>query len=543
MIRIAIYDRYLSTAGGGERYSCKAAQVLADRDGFSVDMLTDIHADKDEVSKKLNLDLSKVNLRVFPLISDDFAEEITRQYDVFINCTYLSALSSYAKKSIYLCYFPTPFDVDFKFIHRFLLLFRPAAIMLFKIASKMTSDFKEVNILEGLYESKRFLLRRGSWAGKKARIIFKKDIGDFALGLKNPSSSPLDKVDVRVVLGWADIVHEETITLKKGEKRIYRPPASLAAKMREKDPGGLNLTLYSDTFVPKMNNSGIEDSRELGFVVYDESNEARLKKLVLKAVGYVPLFLSSYPLNLRFLNTYEKIVSISEYSSGWIKRYWKRSSEILFPPVDIKSFKCTSKENIIVSVGRFFPEHHNKKQLELAEVFIDLLKTDPALMKGYRLCLAGGLSDKKSHIEYVNKIRKISEGYPIEILTNIGFSDLVSLFSKSKIFWHASGAGVSPGKHPEKFEHFGITTVEAMASGTIPIVINKGGQVEIIEDGKNGFLFEDFEELKKKTLEVIADEDSFEHIRQKAMDDSHKFSNENFGSNLFKIIEDLIDGN
>ncbi|GAH99470.1 unnamed protein product [marine sediment metagenome] len=29
MKKIAIYDRYLSTVGGGERYSCKIAEVLS----------------------------------------------------------------------------------------------------------------------------------------------------------------------------------------------------------------------------------------------------------------------------------------------------------------------------------------------------------------------------------------------------------------------------------------------------------------------------------------------------------------------------------
>jgi len=541
-MKIALYDRYLSTAGGGERYSCKAAEVLADVDEFSVDILTDIYADKEEVAKKLNLDLRKVNLRIFPLISDDFAEEITKEYDLFINCTYLSPLASYAKKNIYLCYFPTPFDVDFKWIHRFLLLLRPAAILLFKMASKMTADFGEIKILEGLYESKRFLLRRGSWAGKKAKMIFKKNIDDFALGFKNPMSSPLEEVRIKIVLSFDDIMDERRLVVKKGQKILYRPGREALDRIKQKKPGDFLVTVYSDTFVPNKNSPSVEDSRELGYVLYDESRVNRFKKWVLKAVGYIPLFLISYPLNHQFLNTYDQIISISEYSSAWIKKTWKRSSVILFPPVDIQSFRCAAKENIILSVGRFFPEHHNKKQLELTRVFLDLLRQNPDEMKGYKLCLAGGLSDKKSHRAYVDQIKELAQGAPVEVLTNISFKDLVDLFSKSKIFWHASGAGVSPEKHPEKFEHFGITTVEAMASGSIPIVINKGGQVEIIKDGESGFLFEDFEELKKKTLEVIADENKFEDLKKRAMSESLRFSNENFKKNLLKIIDDVERG-
>ncbi len=541
-MRIAIYDRYLSTAGGGERYSCKAAEVLAGVHTFQVDILTDIYADKEEVAKKLNLDLSKVGLRIFPLISDDFAEDITREYDLFVNCTYLSPLASYAKKSIYLCYFPTPFDVDFTWVHRFLLLFRPAAILLFKMASAMTSHFREVKILEGLHESKRFLLRRGSWAGKKTRIVFRKDIEDLALGFKNPLSSFLEEVNIKVVLSCNDVFEEQSMTLKKGCKTVYRPSREFSQKIIKSGVREFYLTVLSDTFVPNKNSPDVEDARELGFVLYDESKVNRFKRLLLKAVGYVPLFLVSYPFNHKFLQTYELVIAISEYSRYWVQRYWKRSSRILFPPVDIQSFHCAPKEKIIISVGRFFPEHHNKKQLELAHVFLALLKQNPQEMQGYKLCLAGGLSDKKSHIEYVDKIKELTKGYPVEVMTNIGFGELVDLFARAKIFWHASGAGVSPEKHPEKFEHFGITTVEAMASGAIPIVINKGGQVEIIRDGENGFLFEDFDALKKKTLEVIADEDKFEDIKKRAMSDSLMFSNEQFSENLLKIIKDVFNG-
>jgi len=169
MLKIAIYDRYLSTAGGGERYSCKMAEILSAQSGYEVDLVTDLHADIGEVARWLNLDLSNVNLKVFPYISDDYTKKLTAGYDLFINTTYLSALPAYGAKNIYLCYFPTPFDVDFKFIHRFLLIFfRLPAIWLFRLAGKMTGGFKSINVEEGLYEPKRFMLRRGSWTSGRA---------------------------------------------------------------------------------------------------------------------------------------------------------------------------------------------------------------------------------------------------------------------------------------------------------------------------------------------------------------------------------------
>ncbi|GAI56688.1 unnamed protein product, partial [marine sediment metagenome] len=83
MKKIAIYDRYLSTVGGGERYSCKIAEVLSKQNEFKVDLITDIFADLKKVSRRLNLDLSRVNLKIFPFVSEDYAVRITKKYDLF----------------------------------------------------------------------------------------------------------------------------------------------------------------------------------------------------------------------------------------------------------------------------------------------------------------------------------------------------------------------------------------------------------------------------------------------------------------------------
>ncbi|MFO7928518.1 MAG: glycosyltransferase, partial [Candidatus Humimicrobiaceae bacterium] len=104
------------------------------------------------------------------------------------------------------------------------------------------------------------------------------------------------------------------------------------------------------------------------------------------------------------------------------------------------------------------------------------------------------------------------------------------------IFWHASGMGEDEEKHPEKFEHFGITTVEAMASGCIPIVINKTGQKEIIKNGQNGFLFSSIEELKEITIKVCSGEIKGEKIKENAINGATKFSSDNFSRRLLEII-------
>ena len=557
MLKIGIYDRYLNTLGGGERYSCKMAEILSKKiPGARVDLITDIHSSLKEVSERLNLDLSRVNLKIFPFISEDYASGITGAYDIFINTTYLSSLPACAKHNIYLCYFPTPFDSDFKFIHKFLLLFfRKPAIWLFKIASGMIENTNFIEVKEGLYDVKRFMLKRGSWSSGRAVLKIKdfslKNIyfGKLVLGFKNPASSQMEEMNLSVKMysggakgfdlntedessenkNMGRVLFEKKLVLKADEKISLEIPLSAESSNM--------AVITSDTFVPSEINKDEMDSRKLGVVVYDNNKASSLKKIVLKLLGFVPLFLVTYPVRLKFLESYQEILSISRYSQFWVKKLWGKTSTLLFPPVDTENFLGKKKEKIILSVGRFFPEHHNKKQLELAKAFISLYEQYPAEMKGYELILAGGLESRKTHMDYVDKIAAISEGYPIKIMTNISWNDLLETFSKAEIFWHASGFGEDENKHPEKFEHFGITTVEAMAAGCIPIVINKGGQKEIIREAENGFLFDDFNELKEKTLWAIKNPGKLSLLRENAKKDSNLFSNKVFEKKLLEIAD------
>lgn len=47
---------------------------------------------------------------------------------------------------------------------------------------------------------------------------------------------------------------------------------------------------------------------------------------------------------------------------------------------------------------------------------------------------------------------------------------------------HAKGLFVDEEKSSDLLEHFGITTVETMSAGCVPIVINRG-QPEIVKEG------------------------------------------------------------
>ena len=158
----------------------------------------------------------------------------------------------------------------------------------------------------------------------------------------------------------------------------------------------------------------------------------------------------------------------------------------------------------------------------------------PRLKSKYRLVLAGGSLGNRSHL---SKLKESAKGFPIQFAINPDFNTLKNLYSKSKIYWHAAGYDVNEDQHPENVEHFGITVVEAMASGVVPVVVNKGGLKEIV-DSTNGFLWNHPGELIQFTQDLIQDAKTLKEKSQKSINRATSFSLSSFSSQLLKIIKD-----
>lgn len=234
----------------------------------------------------------------------------------------------------------------------------------------------------------------------------------------------------------------------------------------------------------------------------------------------------------KFIN---KVICNSNFTSKFVSENLKNKIHILYPPVDVNKFSSSkNKKNIILSVGRFDNILNAKKQDVLIESFKELINFYK--IDNWKLCLAGGSLEDPDHNTYLKHLKNISEDYPVEFIINPKFDDLQNLYSISKIYWHAAGYAVDENTNPEKTEHFGITIVEAMASGLVPIVINKGGIPEIINDNHNGYLWNSLEELIIKTKKLIDSEELQQSMSTEALRFCQKFSKENFEKQLLKLI-------
>ena len=92
-------------------------------------------------------------------------------------------------------------------------------------------------------------------------------------------------------------------------------------------------------------------------------------------------------------------------------------------------------------------------------------------------------------------------------------------------------------KYPEYAEHFGISTVEAMGAGAVPVVINAGGQKEIINDEESGFLWNSLDDLIEKTQLLINDEKLWLQMSQQSNKKAKDFAGDRFCDELYKILD------
>lgn len=234
----------------------------------------------------------------------------------------------------------------------------------------------------------------------------------------------------------------------------------------------------------------------------------------------------------------------SYFTKSYIDKEFSIEGFVIYPPVEIKAKKI-KKENIILTVGRFRVRDivtlservitgvgDYKKLAVMIKAFKEMFKNG---LKGWKFILAVSIKDEERSV--FNDLKKEAEGFPIEFLVNKTNDELWDIYSRAKIYWHASGFGEDLEKHPEYAEHFGISTVEAMGAGAVPVVINAGGQVEIVENEKNGFLWNNLEELQKRTLQLINDEALMEKMSKAAMKHALVFSGDRFCKEVREMIE------
>lgn len=231
------------------------------------------------------------------------------------------------------------------------------------------------------------------------------------------------------------------------------------------------------------------------------------------------------------LACWQKALVYSQYVKNYIDKWWHINALVLPPAINIKEFKVGNKENTILSVGRFFPLPHSKKQEVLVNEFKNLYKQG---LKDWKLILAGGVDGDGE--KYFQSIKNQAKDIPVEFYPNVSREKLLKLFGNAKFYWHATGFGENLIKYPERAEHFGITILEAMASGCVPLIYPEGGPSEIVENNTDGLYWKTTKELSEKTLSLINNQSLYTKMSIRAKERVKKYGIEEFAVKLMDLI-------
>jgi len=256
--------------------------------------------------------------------------------------------------------------------------------------------------------------------------------------------------------------------------------------------------------------------------------------LIIQSPAHIPSPSLANVLKLKNWN----IVCYSAFMGEIIRRRLKRDSIVLPPAVDTSQYADISgssvkKEKIFLTVGRFFTSRlHEKKTEFLLEFFRKNFKKH---FPQWKLIICGNLTEK-SGLKNVKSLRKLIAFLPVELHINLPFSKLIKIYSRASIYWHAAGVGVDPLQFPEKMEHFGITTIEAMAAGCVPVVFAAGGQKDIVENKKSGYLWSNEQEFLKANLKIANNPKLLKSIGKNAVRRAACFSRYEFKKRLHELV-------
>jgi glycosyltransferase involved in cell wall biosynthesis len=245
------------------------------------------------------------------------------------------------------------------------------------------------------------------------------------------------------------------------------------------------------------------------------------------------------PTSYFYADRYTFTVCNSRYTAEWIERRWKFPPQRhIYPPVDMESTQeeC-AKKDIVLSVARYETEG-TKRQREMVDTFLMLSREWPEAVRGWRFILVGGSQPNNRYLSELQKTVAENPARNIELRVNIPLAELKSLHREAKLFWHLCGLVQND---PSEVEHFGMTTVEAMQNGVVPIVYDGGGLREIVDHGVDGYRVKSKADLLDYSIRLFQNPALVEKLGRTARDRARTFSRTNFEGKVKAFFAEILE--
>lgn len=206
-----------------------------------------------------------------------------------------------------------------------------------------------------------------------------------------------------------------------------------------------------------------------------------------------------------------QLITNSNFTQEKINELFGKESIVIFPPVKIKKRVVkNSRKTGVITIARFSPEKNLNFNLDVMKNF-DV---------SYKIF---GNAKFSSQIEYyehlLNSTRNKNQ---IKLFCNTNRDVIENALNSSKVYFQSS------------IETFGISVVEAIAAGCIPIVPNNSAHKETVPFPELRYKEKDVDDAKKKIESALRG--NFDKYLLELQEHVKKFSEENFQKNIIDYL-------
>jgi 1,2-diacylglycerol 3-alpha-glucosyltransferase len=184
-----------------------------------------------------------------------------------------------------------------------------------------------------------------------------------------------------------------------------------------------------------------------------------------------------------------------------------------------KTFDFNKNEKILLFVGRIGNE---KRVLELFNIVVPILKEDNHIKMIFTG--AGPLVD---HIS--DSAKRLGLEKQVVFTGFVNWDLVYRLYSISDLFITASLSEVQP-----------MTLIEASMCGMPMIVRRDDSYLDLVHNGKNGYIVDSDEEMTAKIKSLIHDDKKLKEFSEYSLKNSSKFTAENHVARMEKFYQEVL---
>ena len=219
-------------------------------------------------------------------------------------------------------------------------------------------------------------------------------------------------------------------------------------------------------------------------------------------------------LDQRSVRQVDRIVAISETTRERVRAYHQREADVIYPPVDTAKFSCREYGDFWLSVNRLYPEKRIELQIEAFR-----------RMPEERLIIVGGYAAGDHAAGYA---RKIQDNLPpnVEVRGEVPEAELLGLYSRCR------GLVCTAVD-----EDFGLTPIEAMASGKPVVAVDEGGFRETVTPETGVLVEADVGEIRDAVLAVSKDPEQY---REACLARASLFDISRFSTSIRELVAESL---